>query len=170
MATWSFQASSSAVCQGVSVLGKRNLIWQPFWKHCQAGLGTGAPPKDHKGEAGRSKWLPPEPGSNLKHWLIKRRLNKHQWIIQYSLYSKKWSFPLCNKYDKYGGLRTYLRFIISLSTVFCMSSREELRLEGCEAVGDNKDVTGNGDNGKGLNGDVAATWAAAAINGEWVQA
>ena len=45
-----------------------------------------------------------------------------------------------------------------------MSSREELRLEGCEVVGDNKDVTGNGDNGKGLKGLEAANM------GECVQA
>ena len=34
-----------------------------------------------------------------------------------------------------------------------MSSREELRLEGCEAVGDN--MTGKGDKGKGLKGEPA---------------
>jgi len=38
-----------------------------------------------------------------------------------------------------------------------MSSLEELRLEGCEVVGDNKDVTGNGDNGKGLKGLAPAS-------------
>ena len=45
-----------------------------------------------------------------------------------------------------------------------MSSREELRLEGCEVVGDSKEVTGNGDNGKGLKGLEAANM------GECVQA
>lgn len=58
--------------------------------------------------------------------------------------ASKWAWPL-------EGGRSLL-FIISRSTVFCMSSLEELRLEGCEVVGDNSDVTGNGDNGKGLKG------------------
>ena len=49
-----------------------------------------------------------------------------------------------------------------------MSSREELRLEGCEAVGDSNEVTGKGDKGKGLKGEAAA--ATAAPKGEWVQA
>ena len=40
--------------------------------------------------------------------------------------------------------------------MFCISSLEELRLEGCEVVGDNNDVTGNGDNGNGLKGLEAA--------------
>ena len=50
-----------------------------------------------------------------------------------------------------------------------MSSREELRLDGCEAVGDSNEVTGNGDKGNGLKGEEAAA-AAAAAKGEWVQA
>ena len=61
-----------------------------------------------------------------------------------------------------GGLK-YLLFMISLSIVLCISSREELRLEGCEAVGDN--ITGNGERGSGLKGDPAE-----ATKGECVHA
>ncbi len=39
MAMWSFQPSSSAVCQGVSRLGITNLTAVPLTKHCQAGVG-----------------------------------------------------------------------------------------------------------------------------------
>ena len=61
---------------------------------------------------------------------------------------------------------SYLRFMISLSTVFWMSSRLEDKLPGCDAVGDNSEVTGNGDRGcKGLKGV-----AAAAAKGEWLHA
>ena len=35
----SFQPSSSTFCQGVSVLGSRNLTLTPGSKHCQAGVG-----------------------------------------------------------------------------------------------------------------------------------
>lgn len=43
------------------------------------------------------------------------------------------------------------------------SSLDELTLEGCEAVGESNEVTvGNGDNGKGLNGEPAAAAAKAA--------
>lgn len=61
-----------------------------------------------------------------------------------------------------GGGRIRL-FKISLS-IEARSSRDELTLEGCEAVGESNEVTvGNGDNGgKGLNGDPAATAARAA--------
>ena len=64
---------------------------------------------------------------------------------------------------------TYRLFKISLS-IEARSSRDELTLEGCEAVGESNEVTvGNGDNGgKGLKGDPAATAARAA--GEWAQA
>lgn len=46
-----------------------------------------------------------------------------------------------------------------------MSSLEELRLEGCEAVGDSSDVTGKGESGRGLKGLAAAAAAAAAAKG-----
>ena len=39
MASLSFNPSSSAFCQGVSVEGKRNRIMTPSTKHCQAGVG-----------------------------------------------------------------------------------------------------------------------------------
>ena len=66
-------------------------------------------------------------------------------------------------------VRTYRLFKISLSMVAWRSSLDELTLEGCEAVGESNEVTvGNGDNGKGLNGEPAA--AAAKAAGEWAQA
>merc|ERR1719245_2815533 len=65
--------------------------------------------------------------------------------------ASKWAWPLATL----EGGRSLL-FIISRSTVFCISSLEELRLEGCEVLGDNNDVTGNGDNGNGLKGLEAA--------------
>ena len=53
--------------------------------------------------------------------------------------------------------------MISLSMVVWRSSRDELTLEGCEAVGESNEVTvGKGDNGKGLNGEPAAAAAKAA--------
>ena len=67
IATWSFQANSSAFCHGASVLARRNLILVPIWKHCQTGLGKlagGAPPKDHKGEAGVS-YVPTAGGGRI---------------------------------------------------------------------------------------------------------
>ena len=39
IASLSFNPSSSAFCQGVSVDGRRNLIITPSTKHCQAGVG-----------------------------------------------------------------------------------------------------------------------------------
>ena len=39
IAILSFQPSSSTFCQGVSVLGSRNLTLTPETKHCQAGVG-----------------------------------------------------------------------------------------------------------------------------------
>lgn len=69
IATWSFQANSSAFCHGASVLGKRNLTLQPTWKHCHTGASN--PPKDQsEGEAGASKW--PDCGGGrgiLKIWI-----------------------------------------------------------------------------------------------------
>ena len=59
--------------------------------------------------------------------------------------------------------------MISLSMVVWRSSRDELTLEGCEAVGESNEVTaGNGDNGKGLKGELVA--AAANAAGECAQA
>ena len=83
-------------------------------------------------------------------------------IAQLTLYSV---FLIKSISDYY----TYRLFKISLS-IEARSSRDELTLEGCEAVGESNEVTvGNGDNGgKGLNGDPAATAARAA--GEWAQA
>jgi len=67
-----------------------------------------------------------------------------------------------------GGGRIRL-FMISLSMVVWRSSRDELTLEGCEAVGESNEVTaGNGDNGKGLKGELVA--AAANAAGECAQA
>ena len=65
--------------------------------------------------------------------------------------------------------KTYRLFMISLSMVVWRSSRDELTLEGCEAVGESNEVTaGNGDNGKGLKGELVA--AAANAAGECAQA
>ena len=65
--------------------------------------------------------------------------------------------------DPYLKSKTYRLFMISLSMVVWRSSRDELTLEGCEAVGESNEVTvGKGDNGKGLNGEPAAAAAKAA--------
>ena len=39
MAMWSFQPNSSAFCQGVSVLGSKNLMNVPDMKDCHTGVG-----------------------------------------------------------------------------------------------------------------------------------